>query len=441
MNTDSNESTPQVSELALDILNLERNSLIVNFRFLDRAISSLPFVEDENFSLASDGEAIYFSPWYILRRYKSERNVLVRDLFHIIMHNIMRHSFIGKDIEKARWDLACDIAVENALTEFSSAVLKARREDEQRATVALVKDEINLLTAEKIYKWLGDKAFSEEELKREREKFMADGHGLWYGSSDPEAKQDDKIKLKKLWEEISKRMQTELETMRNDKDSSLVQNLRSLNRTKYSYTEFLQRFLVQGEVMRLSDDEFDNNYYTYGLELFGNIPLVEPLEYCEQARIREFVIAIDTSGSVKGEVVQSFIQHTHDILSRKENFFKEFKLHIIQCDDRIRDDVLVTCKEEFDDYIKTMQINGLGRTDFRPVFRYTDELVARQEFLNLQGVLYFTDGDGVFPEWKPAYPVAFVLNDCPLSEDELPNWAMHINLSEEEILDRRLSDY
>ena len=441
MNTDSNESIPQVSELALDILNLERNSLIVNFRFLDRAISSLPFVEDENFSLASDGESIYFSPWYILRRYKSERNVLVRDLFHIIMHNIMRHSFIGKDIEKARWDLACDIAVENALTEFSSAVLKARREDEQRATVALVKDEINLLTAEKIYKWLGDKAFSEEELKREREKFMADGHGLWYGSSDPEAKQDDKIKLKKLWEEISKRMQTELETMRNDKDSSLVQNLRSLNRSKYSYTEFLQRFLVQGEVMRLSDDEFDNNYYTYGLELFGNIPLVEPLEYCEQARIREFVIAIDTSGSVKGEVVQSFIQHTHDILSRKENFFKEFKLHIIQCDDRIRDDVLVTCKEEFDDYIKTMQINGLGRTDFRPVFRYTDELVARQEFLNLQGVLYFTDGDGVFPEWKPAYPVAFVLNDCPLSEDELPNWAMHINLSEEEILDRRLSDY
>lgn len=441
MDTALNESTPQVSELALDILNLERNSLIVNFRFLDRAISALPFVEDDNFSLASDGEAIYFSPWYVLKRYKSERNILVRDLLHTVMHCVMRHGFIGKDIDRARWDLACDISVENSITEFSSPVLRARREESQKAGIALIKDEINLLSAEKIYKWLGDKGFSEEELKAEREKYLADGHGLWYGLADPDAKTDEKIKIKKLWQEISKRMQTELETMRNDKNSAFVQNLRSLNRAKYSYTEFLRHFLVQGEVMHLSDEEFDNNYYTYGLELFGNIPLVEPLEYCEQGRIREFVIAIDTSGSVKGEIVQSFIQHTHDILSRQENFFKEFKLHIIQCDDRIRDDALITCKEEFDEYIKNIQIIGLGRTDFRPVFRHVDELVAKQEFINLQGVLYFTDGDGIFPDYTPLYPVAFVLNDCRLSDDELPAWAMHIELSEEEILDRRLSDY
>ena len=39
---------------------------------------------------------------------------------------------------------------------------------------------------------------------------------------------------------------------------------------------------------------------------YGNVPLVEPLEYRDDKRIREFVIAIDTSGSVQGDIVQSF---------------------------------------------------------------------------------------------------------------------------------------
>ena len=41
----------------------------------------------------------------------------------------------------------------------------------------------------------------------------------------------------------------------------------------------------------------------YGMELYGNMPLVEPLEYKETDRVREFVIAIDTSGC---DSLQSF---------------------------------------------------------------------------------------------------------------------------------------
>ena len=41
------------------------------------------------------------------------------------------------------------------------------------------------------------------------------------------------------------------------------------------------------------------------------MPLIEPLEYKEVKRIKEFVIAIDTSGSVSGELVQKFIQTAH----------------------------------------------------------------------------------------------------------------------------------
>ena len=50
-------------------------------------------------------------------------------------------------------------------------------------------------------------------------------------------------------------------------------------------------------MMKLNPDEFDYNFYTYGFALYENMPLIEPLEYREVKRIREFVIAIDTSGS------------------------------------------------------------------------------------------------------------------------------------------------
>lgn len=434
-----NESKqPRAESIALDILTLARSSLAVNFRFLDRSISCLKFVPDENVSLATDGESIYYSPWYILGIYKNEQTAVTRDLFHVILHCVFRHNFIGRDIDRARWDLACDIAVENSLSGFASPVLHAGREREQSATLALLREELGTLTAERIYKWLGDKGLSEDELLDEREKFRGDGHGIWYGELDPNAKLDKNINLKKVWEDVSKRMQTELETMLRDNDSALVQNLKSLNRARHSYSEFLRRFMTCGEIMRLSDEEFDNNYYTYGLELFGNIPLIEPLEYSEQRRIHDFVIAIDTSGSVRGDVVQSFIQHTHDILSRQEDLFDRFNIHILQCDDRIRDDAHITCREDIDEYIKKLEIKGLGRTDFRPVFSYVDELVRKRELPNLQGLLYFTDGDGRFPAEKPEYETAFVLHTSGYAEPELPVWAMHISLTEDEILEARL---
>lgn len=55
------------------------------------------------------------------------------------------------------------------------------------------------------------------------------------------------------------------------------------------------------EDMQVNDDEFDYIYYTYGLAAYGNMPLVEPLEYKDAKKIKEFVIAIDTSASCRGK--------------------------------------------------------------------------------------------------------------------------------------------
>ncbi|MFQ7786761.1 MAG: hypothetical protein ACLRIP_01095 [Blautia massiliensis (ex Durand et al. 2017)] len=56
------------------------------------------------------------------------------------------------------------------------------------------------------------------------------------------------------------------------------------------------------------------------MEHYGNLPLIEPLEYKEVNRLEELVIAIDTSGSCDGETVRRFLGETYSILSEKENF-------------------------------------------------------------------------------------------------------------------------
>ena len=116
-------------------------------------------------------------------------------------------------------------------------------------------------------------------------------------------------------------------------------------------------------------------------------------------------------------------------------------MHIIQCDDQVREDVCIKCREDFDEYIKHMEILGLGKTDFRPVFAHVDELMRKKEIQNLQGLIYFTDGEGRFPERKPDYDTAFILHTQGYAQPELPSWAMSLTLNEEDILDKRFSAY
>ena len=238
------------------------------------------------------------------------------------------------------------------------------------------------------------------------------------------------------WQEISERMQMDLEAFGKQHGvdpGALTQNLQAVNREKYDYTAFLKKFAVRGEAMRINDDEFDYIFYTYGLHLYEKMPLIEPLEYKEVKRIREFVIAIDTSGSTSGELVQKFVQKTYNILKSTESFFTKINLHIIQCDAEIQEDYKITSQEEFDAYLKTMRLRGLGGTDFRPVFEYVDKLREEKEFQNLKGLIYFTDGYGTFPARMPDYETAFVFIDDEYNNLDVPPWAIKLILKRDEI--------
>ena len=92
------------------------------------------------------------------------------------------------------------------------------------------------------------------------------------------------------------------------------------------------------EELQINPDEFDLSYYTYGLSVYKNMPLMEPLETKEVKKIYEFVIALDTSYSIDEALAKRFVSNTYSILSTSNMFYKTCKVHIIQCDDRIRKD-------------------------------------------------------------------------------------------------------
>lgn len=444
----------QLDALARDVLRLSRNTLLVNLRFLDAALSQFTLLSGP-WALATDGQHIYYDPRAVLRSYRAEREGPVRDYLHMVLHCVFRHNLVNTLLDRACWDLACDLAVEAVIQELDLPCAAARRQTAQRPLLQSLRDQGKRLTAETLYRYFLDQRLPPAELQRLRGMVQADDHAPWYlppqsrpglGRADAAGGNAGHLSspgagmsqaaLSRLWKEIAARMQTDLETfsrLRGDRAGNLVQNLRAVTRETYDYASFLRKFAVLGEAMKINDDEFDYIFYTYGMKLFGNLPLIEPLEYQEVKRIREFVIAIDTSGSVQGELVQRFVQKTYNILQQEESFFKKINLHILQCDAQIQEDVKITSREEFDRYLRTMRLSGFGGTDFRPVFAYVEELRRAKEFRNLKGLIYFTDGYGVFPAQKPDYPTAFVFLRDGYELPEVPSWAIRLVLEPEEL--------
>ena len=240
-------------------------------------------------------------------------------------------------------------------------------------------------------------------------------------------KRDD---LSKEWEDISKRTEQEIEHSSKEKQEeqgSLAWFLR-LEQKKYTdFRDFLRRLSVDREEMEVDLDSFDYGYYYYGLEQYGNMPLIEENEYREGRKLQELVIAIDTSHSTKGEMVKGFLEETAGILKQKDAFFQKVKVHILECDDELRKDICLENVEDLEQYSKNFAVKGGYGTDFRPVFRYVSDLQKRGELKNLKGLMYFTDGKGRYPKEAPSYVTAFVFpKGEDIDDDNVPFWAMKL---------------
>ena len=435
--------------LAAKLMSYARDNILVNLRFLDVAVSALVPEQKPGLSgIATDGVRIYYDPVFLLKKYKEEPAFVLRVYLHILFHLIFFHSFQCDKLDKEAWNLAADIAVEAAVMELDLPGSRLMADEIKEKKLRVIREDLGdrtggnarfsggessqggILTAEKVYRYVKNFGMSTKERSELSLLFFMDIHQFW------EPREELAISPEQ-WKKLSERVRADLKSFSKGKtrSDSIEQNLTQAVKDRYSYKDLLAKFTVMNEDIRINDDEFDYIYYTYGLSRYGNMPLVEPLEYKDSNKIRDFVIAIDTSASCRGALVRAFLQKTYAILSGEDTFFKKMNVHIIQCDHEVQKDTRITGLEDMNYFLANEKLTGFGSTDFRPVFEYVEDLLAKGEFENLKGLIYFTDGYGVYPQKMPSYDVMFVFLDNGDEGPEVPTWAVKVLLDYEELED------
>lgn len=428
----SSEGGPEqkrLDELAKKLIDYAKDTIVINMRFMDVAVSHLEFVKAPLLpGIACDGNKLYYNSLHLVKRYSESTGSVARMIIHSLLHYVFRHDYNADRLDEELWNIACDIAIENLIIELDVGAFTLEEDSVRYAALLGLRKNVKILTAERIYRYFRINGLSLKDKENYERMFKRDIHSYWRESENYEL-------TDKEWKKLSERIKTELGSFSKDSNTgeSLMENLKEASRDKYDYDSMLRRFCVTNEEVKISQDEFDYIYYTYGLTNYDNMPFVEPIEYAETHSIRDFAIVIDTSASCKGSLIRSFLTKTYRILKESESFAKKVNIHIIQCDNDVRDDVKITCRDELDTFLSNGKLYGLGGTDYRPAFNYIDELIETGEFDKLKGIIYFTDGYGIYPEVPPEYEAMFVFVRRDVVVNDVPWWAIKVELWEEDI--------
>ena len=459
--------------LAEEILLKAKTELTGNIHSLIRAINALQFVPTNEEDVFTDAKSFYYNPQFILLRFKENTTSVNRVLLHSILHCMLLHPFNIDFKDTALWNLSSDICVENIINNWNLNSTKSHKETAQSAIINDILNSVKNLSAENIYYYLKGLELSHETIKYYSELFCDDVHKIWYKNKnfaffefddDEETvearsiykkadnrkglsnESNDKIMYdaingsaeeeKELWRKITPTVESDIEALKNQGLMSGVETavLKGVSRDKYDYSKFLKKLISIDETIEINDDEFDYIFYTYGLNTYKNMPIIEPLEYAENAKVKKLFIAIDTSGSVKGEQVEKFIEKTYNILKSTDFFGAKTEVHIIQCDSEIKEIKILKSSQEIEEYIKNISLKGFGGTDFRPVFKYVDEIFASSQKNEVNGLIYFTDGDGIYPKQMPKFKSLFVINDSCFDKSKMPLWATPLFLDSQDLI-------
>ena len=430
---DMEEAAEKLKSLGVSILCAARDELYFSMRFLDVALSGFVYQMDSSVSpFGTDGAVMYFHPQQLGGLLRENRILVNRGYLHMVFHCIFRHMFKRMEDERY-WDLSCDIAAEHLIDGCDKRPVRWSRSLLRRETYRKLEAGGRVMNAERIFRELKAWELTEKELSRLEEEFRTDDHRYWENRG-PERKKEPELSRK--WQEINEKMETDLETFSkeaSEENGSFLGQLRVENRERQDYREFLRKFSVLREEMGTDPDTFDYGFYSYGLSLYGNMPLIEPLETREVRRIADFVIVIDTSMSCSGTLVRRFLEETYSVLKQNDSYFRRVNVHIIQCDEKVHSDVKITSEKELKKYMDQFELYGEGGTDFRPAFAYVDELLGRGEFDDLKGLIYFTDGYGIYPSRMPPYKTAFVFLEEDYRDADVPAWAIRLVLREDEL--------
>ena len=426
----------ELEQIGCRILDRIRTELYTELRIMGPALDVLGYRMDlRTRTVGTDAAALLFNPNYLVRTYLEDPHSLTRTYVHILLHCLFGHPFVREEYEdRELFDLCADIAAEALADSIEEPLLYEVPTDFRESVYRELKEKAGVLTLPRLYRHFRDSRPDYDMRLQLAQEFRRDDHQFW-----EDLKEDPKDDSSRNGASRTRRDEWD-DRRRNTKDmiaavgkeassekGSLSWMLSFEKDGGTDYREFLSRFMTVREEVRIDPDGFDYAYYHFGLEMFGNMPLIEENEYREMVGIDQLVIAVDTSASTRQDQLEKFLAGTADLLASEETFFHHVHIHLIECDDQVQNDLLLTDVKELRNYADHFTAHGGMGTDFRPVFTYVDDLIRRGKLNALRGLMYFTDGYGTYPSEAAAYDTAFVFcRDEDYDDTHVPDWAMKL---------------
>ncbi|MEA3499359.1 MAG: VWA-like domain-containing protein [Campylobacterota bacterium] len=322
----------------------------------------------------SNGVRFIYNPNYI-------ETLDIDELFFIltncVMHHILAHSQRKLNRKGALWQLATDYAINNMLHKNKLKIPKG----------ANFNKEYKNMYSEEIY----------EILKVE----FSDENGT--NSFDDVNALENFIQQKDGNDSIFKNIKN-MENEKIEDEWDYAQSIAKEVANKKSLTPLgLERFAKK---MKASDIDWKFELYNaINRHMRNNYAFMPPNKKHIYRGVAlpsltsdtlSLVVAIDTSGSIREDILGAFIGEFKTIMQN----FPAVAIELIIADAKVHSHYSFQGGEEMDFALK-----GGGGTDYRPTFEFVEANLPMSSML-----LYFTDGEGIFPRIPPAYEVLWALS-------------------------------
>lgn len=357
-----------------------RNSILFSKPFFGSLIMNLTLTEETGHQFktaATNGRTLYYNPEYI-RKLKTESNdneyiksLVVHEALHCVFSHIVRRN----DRNPLIWNFACDYIVNDNLKNSGFKVHKTWLYDE------------------KYHDWSSEEVY--EDLMKNL-KFSSNGTPLnlpgkgtvladHHPGEDgfPDDAPQDEHSIDELEEKWKDALTTAYEAHKGSGDipGSIHRIMDKLTKPKIKWFDILRNKI--SEYMKS-----DFNWIVPNKRFFGSGIIMPSMDKVQKISLGA---AIDTSGSISGEDLVSFMSEINSIVS----MYNEFEINVACFDTKVYSKACIKSQDDFDSYIK--KLKGGGGTNFMAWWNWA---MNEKWYDNAQAILFFTDG---FPsgKWLP----------------------------------------
>lgn len=299
-------------------------------------------------------------------------------LLHEVLHAALRHVIRRGTREPLLWNIAADIVVNGIVAQQAGMELPSGH----------IRDfDLEHLSVEEVY----------ELLWKEAKGYTLSDRDLLEPACSGTLSQHQKSILETYWQDAMHKAITIARTQNaGNLPAGLARELEGLKEAQLDWRSYLWRYLVQTPT---DFQGFDRRFIGRGLYL----------ETLEGETVHVFV-AVDTSGSIDGELLRMFMSEVQGILAS----YPHLKCELYYADAEVYGPYTL---EKATPLPKPV---GGGGTSFVPFF---EKIKNWGNGLESGVCVYLTDGYGNFPDSAPDYPILWVvtpggldLNDFPFGE-------------------------